>query len=57
MIGTWVTFGLCMVLFVAGVQKIPRSLYDAARVDAPALREFLAVTLPGLRTSSSWRSC
>ena len=22
-IGTWVTFGLCMVLFVAGVQKIP----------------------------------
>ena len=49
-IGTWVTFGLCMVLFVAGVQKIPTSLYDAARVDgAGAVREFLAVTLPGLR--------
>jgi raffinose/stachyose/melibiose transport system permease protein len=49
-IGTWVTFGLCMVLFVAGVQKIPSTLYDAARVDgAGAVREFLAVTLPGLR--------
>jgi raffinose/stachyose/melibiose transport system permease protein len=49
-IGTWVTFGLCMVLFVAGVQKIPQELYDAARVDgAGAFREFFAVTLPGLR--------
>jgi raffinose/stachyose/melibiose transport system permease protein len=49
-IGTWVTYGLCMVLFVAGVQKIPSTLYDAARVDgAGAVREFLAVTLPGLR--------
>jgi raffinose/stachyose/melibiose transport system permease protein len=49
-IGTWVTFGLCMVLFVSGVQKIPSSLYDAARVDgAGPVREFLAVTLPGLR--------
>lgn len=49
-IGSWVTFGLCMVLFVAGVQKIPTSLYDAARVDgAGAVREFFAVTLPGLR--------
>jgi raffinose/stachyose/melibiose transport system permease protein len=49
-IGTWVTFGLCMVLFVAGVQKIPQELYDAARVDgAGVFREFFAVTLPGLR--------
>ena len=49
-IGTWVTYGLCMVLFVSGVQKIPSTLYDAARVDgAGAVREFFAVTLPGLR--------
>ena len=33
LIGTWVMFGLAMVLFTAGVQKIPPSLYDAARVD------------------------
>ena len=50
LVGTWVTFGLAMVLFMAGVQKIPRSLYDAARVDgAGPVREFFAVTLPGLR--------
>ena len=45
-----VYFGLAMVLLTAGVQKIPSSLYDAARVDgAGAVPEFLAVTLPGLR--------
>jgi raffinose/stachyose/melibiose transport system permease protein len=50
LIGTWVAYGLTFVLFLAGVQKIPRSLYDAARVDgAGALREFFAVTLPALR--------
>jgi raffinose/stachyose/melibiose transport system permease protein len=49
-VGSWVMYGLCMVLFIAGVQKIPQSLYDAARVDgAGAFREFFAVTLPGLR--------
>ena len=49
-IGTWVTFGLCMVLFVSGVQKIPATLYEAARVDgAGPVREFFVVTLPGLR--------
>jgi raffinose/stachyose/melibiose transport system permease protein len=50
LIGTWVAYGLCFVLFMAGVQKIPRSLYDAARVDgAGPLREFFAVTLPALK--------
>jgi raffinose/stachyose/melibiose transport system permease protein len=40
-----------MVLFTAGVQKIPQSLYDAARVDgAGPVREFFTVTLPGLRS-------
>jgi raffinose/stachyose/melibiose transport system permease protein len=49
-VGTWVMYGLAMVLFLAGIQKIPGSLYDAARVDgAGPLREFFAVTLPGLR--------
>lgn len=49
-IGTWLSIGFCVVLFLAGAQKIPRDLYDAARVDgAPAWREFLAVTVPGLR--------
>jgi raffinose/stachyose/melibiose transport system permease protein len=51
LVGTWVMFGLCMVLFLAGIQKIPLSLYEAARVDgAGPVREFFAVTLPGLRS-------
>jgi raffinose/stachyose/melibiose transport system permease protein len=50
LVGTWVAYGLTFVLFMAGVQKIPRSLYDASRVDgAGPLREFFAVTLPALR--------
>ena len=49
-VGTWILTGLCMVLFLAGLQQIPGSLYDAARVDgAGAIREFFSVTLPGLR--------
>lgn len=49
-VGTWSTFGLCMVLFVSGVQSIPLELFDAARVDgAGRVREFFAVTLPALR--------
>ena len=49
-IGTWVMSGLALVLFMAGVQRIPQSLFDAARVDgAGPVREFFAVTLPNLR--------
>lgn len=49
-IGTWMTFGLCMVLFLAGVQKVPRELYESVRLDgAGPVREFFTVTLPALR--------
>lgn len=48
--GLWGGFGFCLILFLAGIMKIPASLYEAARVDgANAFREFFAVTLPGLR--------
>ena len=48
--GLWGEFGFCLILFLAGVMKIPASLYEAARVDgANAVHEFFAVTLPGLR--------
>jgi raffinose/stachyose/melibiose transport system permease protein len=50
LVGTWVMIGLAMVLFLAGVQKIPKELYEAARIDgAGPVAEFFAVTLPGLR--------
>ena len=50
LIGTWVGLGFCLVLFLAGIQNIPRELYDAARVDgAGRWAEFRAVTMPGVR--------
>lgn len=49
-IGAWAAYGFCYVVFVAGIQKIPADLYDAARLDgANGWQEFTAVTLPGLR--------
>jgi raffinose/stachyose/melibiose transport system permease protein len=49
-IGMWATMGFCMVLLLAGIQKIPPSLYDAARVDGASwFGELRAVTIPGLR--------
>jgi raffinose/stachyose/melibiose transport system permease protein len=50
MTAAWVTFGFPLVLFIAGIAKIPATLYDAARIDgAGPVREFFAVTLPALR--------
>lgn len=53
-VGTWVEYGLCMVLFLAGIVTIDRSLYEAARLDgAGPVREFFAITLPALRPQIS----
>jgi raffinose/stachyose/melibiose transport system permease protein len=53
-VGTWTLLGVAMALLLAGVQKLPQELYDAARVDgASAIREFMVVTLPGLRAEIS----
>ncbi|WP_088674897.1 sugar ABC transporter permease [Rhizobium sp. R339] len=47
---SWQGFGLYMLLFIAGLQNIDRSLYDAAEVDgANAFQKLIHVTLPGLR--------
>lgn len=45
----WKTVGYAAVIFLAGLQSIPKELYEAARVDgANAGQRFRAVTLPGL---------
>lgn len=45
----WKNLGYATVIFIAGLQAIPRELYEAARVDgAGALDRFWHVTLPGL---------
>jgi len=49
-VGSWVEYGLCMVLFIAGAQAIDEELYDAARAfGANRWQEFRYVLLPGLR--------
>ena len=46
----WQGAGFQMVILLAGLQAIPRQLYEVAAVDgAGPLRRFLHVTLPGLR--------
>jgi raffinose/stachyose/melibiose transport system permease protein len=50
LVGTWVGTGLCMVLFLAGLSKVPKELYEAATLDgAGPVRQFFAVGLPELR--------
>ena len=49
-ITVWWTLGFNAVIYLAGLQDIPRELYEAAAVDgANAWQRFLNVTLPGLR--------
>lgn len=50
LIGAWAAYGFCYVIFIAGIQKIPTELYEAARLDGAGFREEVrVVTLPGLR--------
>jgi multiple sugar transport system permease protein len=45
----WKNFGYNMIVFIAGLQSIPESLYEAARLDgASAMRRFRHITLPML---------
>ncbi len=49
---SWMTFGLSVVILLAGMQGIDPTLYDAARVDgAGAGRMFLDITIPSLRNT------
>lgn len=47
---TWRNFGTSMIIFLAGLQAVPRDLYEAAALDgAGAWQKFRHVTLPGIR--------
>lgn len=49
-VGIWHTLGYNLVYFLAGLQSIPRDLYEAAAVDgANAWHRFLQITVPMLR--------
>jgi len=48
LMGLWGTGGI-MLIFLAALQDVPRSLYEAAEIDgANAVRRFFSITLPGI---------
>ncbi|MBG0786503.1 MAG: sugar ABC transporter permease [Anaerolineaceae bacterium] len=48
----WQGVGFQMVIFLAGLQEIPSSLYEAAEVDgANAWQKFINITIPQLRNT------
>lgn len=49
-LSAWQAFGFQMVVYLAGLQNIPHTLYEAARIDGANTRQqFLHITMPGLR--------
>jgi multiple sugar transport system permease protein len=49
----WQGVGFQMVIYLAGLQEIPTSLYEAAQVDgANQIQQFFNVTLPQLRNTT-----
>lgn len=50
----WLQVGFYMIIFLAGLQEIDRSLYEAAYVDGakPGWRTFWTITFPLLRNTS-----
>jgi raffinose/stachyose/melibiose transport system permease protein len=49
---TWKYFGFHMMLYIAGMQAIDRSLYEAAEIDgANAWQRFIYITVPGIAST------
>ena len=49
----WTTLGFNMVVYLAGLQNIPREYYDASAVDgATPFQQLRHITVPGLRTAT-----
>ena len=49
----WQGVGFQMIIYLAGLQEIPRSLYEAANIDgANKLEQFFHVTIPQLRNTT-----
>lgn len=47
---SWIHYGFCMVIFIASLQSIDDTYYDAAKVDgASALQQLWYITLPFIR--------
>jgi multiple sugar transport system permease protein len=52
LLSIWQGVGFQMVIFLAGLQEIPYSLYEAAQIDgASKIQQFFNVTIPQLRNT------
>ncbi len=53
-VAIWKNVGYFLVIFYAGIMDIPKSLYEAAKVDgANTFQQFFSITLPMLKTITS----
>ncbi|MCC2028870.1 sugar ABC transporter permease [Microbacterium sp. YMB-B2] len=53
LMSVWRNVGMCMVLFLAGLQAVPGDVYEAAQTDgAGPVRRFWSITLPLLRPTT-----
>ncbi len=53
LLSIWQGVGFQMVIFLAGLQEIPYSLYEAAQIDgANVVQQFFNITLPQLRNTT-----
>jgi alpha-1,4-digalacturonate transport system permease protein len=51
-VSVWGSAGYYMVILIAGLQAVPRELYEAARIDgASRIKIFLRITLPLLKST------
>jgi len=51
LVGGWTWYGFCMIIFLAGLQSISESTYEAAKIDgASKVQLFRYITVPLLRT-------
>jgi ABC-type sugar transport system permease subunit len=52
-VGAWKALPFMMIVLLAGMQSIPKELYEAAEIDGSGpLKSFRYITLPGIRTVS-----
>lgn len=52
-LAVWLGFGSNMIIFLAGLQDIPKVYYEAAEIDgAKPIHQFMYITFPGLARTS-----
>ncbi|MFC5401307.1 carbohydrate ABC transporter permease [Cohnella soli] len=55
MVSIWKGIGWVMIMYLAALQSVPRSLYEAAQIDgAKGARTFLHITLPLMRPMTAY---